>query len=158
MAEGVPGFREQAKMAAGHVQATLTDKERRDAVAGDVTKHATELAALAKSHLAEPEKRSKLLEYARGFASQAVMAAKDPAQRQALLDKDPAQRQALLDKVNYTSATLFECIKDPAKRQEVHDQLAAVTHKLLITATAPGAAPGAEAEAPAGAPESHPTV
>ncbi|WIA24000.1 hypothetical protein OEZ85_013627 [Tetradesmus obliquus] len=147
MAEGVPGFREQAKMAAGHVQATLTDKERRDAVAGDVTKHATELAALAKSHLAEPEKRSKLLEYARGFASQAVMAA-----------KDPAQRQALLDKVNYTSATLFECIKDPAKRQEVHDQLAAVTHKLLITATAPGAAPGAEAEAPAGAPESHPTV
>ncbi|WIA44500.1 hypothetical protein OEZ86_007241 [Tetradesmus obliquus] len=147
MAEGVPGFREQAKMAAGHVQATLTDKERRDAVAGDVTKHATELAALAKSHLAEPEKRSKLLEYARGFASQAMMAA-----------KDPAQRQALLDKVNYTSATLFECIKDPAKRQEVHDQLAAVTHKLLITATAPGAAPGTEAEAPAGAPESHPTV
>jgi hypothetical protein len=30
----------------------LQDKERRDAVAGDVTKHATELAALAKSHLA----------------------------------------------------------------------------------------------------------
>jgi hypothetical protein len=45
--------------------------------------------------------------------------------------------------------------QDPTKRQEVHDQLAAVTHKLLISATAPGSAPTAEAaaEAPAGAPE-----
>jgi hypothetical protein len=29
----------------------LQDKEKRDAMAGDVTKHATELTALAKSHL-----------------------------------------------------------------------------------------------------------
>ncbi|KAF6251443.1 hypothetical protein COO60DRAFT_1628939 [Scenedesmus sp. NREL 46B-D3] len=221
MDEPVPGFREQAKMAAGHVQSTLTDKERRDAVAADVTKYATELAALAKSHLAlhvaagqpssaaaaaafgclgchraasgrldvglvpalcrmasagmhfklsgkaarhlgracnmqsgvsshacqEPEKRSKLLDYAKNFAGQAVAAAKP------MLD-DPAQRQALLDKVNQTSATLLECIKDPTRRQEVHDQLAAVTHKLLVSATAPGAAPGAapDAEATVGAP------
>jgi hypothetical protein len=45
--------------------------------------------------------------------------------------------------------------QDPAKRQEVHDQLAAVTHKLLLSATGtPGtAAAAAEAQAPAGAPE-----
>lgn len=39
-------------MPINHVLVALQDKERRDAVAADVTKYATELAALAKSHLA----------------------------------------------------------------------------------------------------------
>ena len=49
------------------------------------------------------------------------------------------------------------CLQDPAKRQEIHDNLAATTHKLLQAAQAPapagaapaGAAPAAEVPKPA---------
>lgn len=118
---GTPGFRAQAGIALSSAQATLTDKEKREALAAEVSKHATELAALAKQNLADAEKRSQLLDWAKGFAAQAVTAA-----------KDAEQRSALLEKVKATAATLQQVVQDPAKRQEVHDTLAATTYKLMV--------------------------
>ncbi|KAF8060298.1 rplY [Scenedesmus sp. PABB004] len=135
--EPTPGFRAQAATAAGLAKDTLSDKEKRDALAAEVAKHASELAALAKQTMADAEKRQKLLDYAKAFAAQATAAA-----------KDPHQRSALLDKLKATTATLQEIITDPAKRQEVHDQLAATTHSLLQSASAPPAAAAAAPAAP----------
>lgn len=120
-ATNVPGFRAQATTVVSKVHSTLADAEKRAALAADVHKHAAELTTITKEHLTDAEKRSQLLAYAKTFASQALAAA-----------KDPAQRQALLDKVTATAHTVQEAINDPAKRKEVHDELAAVTYKLLV--------------------------
>jgi hypothetical protein len=131
--ESVPGFRAQAATAGGnianYVQTTVKDPAARDALIADVRKHIEEMASVTKEHMTDAEKRSALLDYAKGFANQAVTAA-----------KDPNTRASLLDKLKATVAVAQEAIKDPAKRQEIHDNLAATTHKLLQAAQAPPAA------------------
>jgi len=136
----VPGLRKQAVDAGGfvaqYVTSTVKDPAVRDALLAEVKKHFEEMAALTKDHVTDAEKRAKLLEYAKGFANQAVTAA-----------KDPNTRASLLDKLKATVAIAQEAIKDPAKRQEIHDNLAATTHKLLQAAQAAPAPAGAAAAA-----------
>jgi RecB family exonuclease len=140
----VPGLRKQAFEAGSfvsqYVTTTVKDPAAREALLAEVKKHFDEMSKLTAEHVTDAEKRAKLLDYAKGFANQAVTAA-----------KDPNTRASLLDKLKATVAVAQEAIKDPAKRQEIHDNLAATTHKLLQAAQA-APAPGQAAQPPTSVP------
>eukprot|EP00775_Hariotina_reticulata_P009491 gene9491-9654_t len=101
----VPSLKEQAATVVSKVHNTLKDAEKRAALASEVHKHVTELTVFTKEQLTDAEKRNQLLAYAKSFASQALAAAKDPAQRQALLDKVTATAHTVQEAITVSVMT-----------------------------------------------------